>query len=401
MGIIVQKYGGSSVANLDRLKLVSEHIIKEKEKGNQVVVVVSAQGKTTDELIKQEKEITDNANLREHDVLVSTGEQVTIAKLSMLLNDLGHKAISLTGWQIPIITNSDYSNSRVRYINNSTIKEYLDAGNIVIVAGFQGIDENGNITTLGRGGSDTTAVAIAASLNADQCDIYTDVDGVYTSDPRAIQDVKKINNISYNEMIEFSSMGAKVLHNRCVEVAKKYNVKLYVKSTFEKESVGTLVGKTNLEDLTVNGVIKDDYVSQITITGLKNNINQTYQIFKLLAENSINSDLIMQSFEQDTVKDISFTVRMNDLYKTLKILNNNKDKIQCNDILHKENLSKVSIIGVGISNNPNVAAQVLEALTEKNIDMYLISSSESKISILVDIENSAEAMQSIHKKFFN
>lgn len=401
MGIIVQKYGGSSVANLDRLKLVSEHIIKEKEKGNQVVVVVSAQGKTTDELIKQEKEITDNANLREHDVLVSTGEQVTIAKLSMLLNDLGHKAISLTGWQIPIITNSDYSNSRVRYINNSTIKEYLDAGNIVIVAGFQGIDENGNITTLGRGGSDTTAVAIAASLNADQCDIYTDVDGVYTSDPRAIQDVKKINNISYNEMIEFSSMGAKVLHNRCVEVAKKYNVKLFVKSTFEKESVGTLVGKTNLEDLTVNGVIKDDYVSQITITGLKNNINQTYQIFKLLAENSINSDLIMQSFEQDTVKDISFTVRMNDLYKTLKILNNNKDKIQCNDILHKENLSKVSIIGVGISNNPNVAAQVLEALTEKNIDMYLISSSESKISILVDIENSAEAMQSIHKKFFN
>ena len=400
MGIVVQKYGGSSVANLERLKLVADHIVKEKEKGNQIVVVVSAQGKLTDELISQEKEISENANLREHDVLVSTGEQITIAKLSMLLNELGHKAISLTGWQIPIITNSDYSNGRIRYINNDKIKEYLESGNIVIVAGFQGIDENENITTLGRGGSDTTAVALAASLNADECDIYTDVDGVYTSDPRMIENVKKLDNISYNEMIEFSSMGAKVLHNRCVEIAKKYNIKLYVKSTFEKNSLGTLVGKTNIEDMTVNGVIKDDYVSQITITGLENNINQTYQIFKLLAENSINSDLIVQSFESNALIDISFTVRMNDLYKTLKLLRNNKDKIQYNELLNKENLSKVSVIGVGISNNPNVASQILEALTENNIDMYLISSSESKISILVDISNSSLAMKSIHKKFF-
>ena len=401
MGIIVQKYGGSSVANVERLHMVAEHIMQEQKKGNQVVVVVSAQGKTTDNLIEQEKEITSNPRLREHDVLVSTGEQITIAKLAMLLNELNCNAVSLTGWQVPIITNSDYANSRIRYIHNETILEYLSTGNVVIIAGFQGVDECGNITTLGRGGSDTTAVALAASLNAERCDIYTDVDGVYTSDPRFIKNVKKLDSISYNEMIEFSSMGAKVLHNRCVEIAKKYNVALYVKSTFEKESVGTLIGKSNLEDLTVNGVIKDDYVSRITIVGLENNISKTYEVFKLLADNRINSDLIVQSFGENTIKDISFTVRMNDLYKTNKLLENNKQKLGFKQLVHAENLSKVSVIGVGISNNPNVAAQILEALTEKNINMHMISSSESKISILVDIQNANTAMQSIHDKFFN
>lgn len=400
MGIIVQKYGGSSVADLDKLKLVADHVILEINKGNKVVVVVSAQGKTTDRLISEEKEITENANLREHDVLVSVGEQITISKLSMLLNSMNYKAISLTGWQIPIITNSDFSNSRIRYINNDTILEYLNSDNIVIIAGFQGVDENGNITTLGRGGSDTTAVALAASLKADKCDIYTDVDGVFTSDPRAIDDVKKLEHISYNEMIEFASLGAKVLHNRCVEVAKKYHVPLYVKSTFKEESDGTLVGKTNLEDLTVNGVIKDDYISRITIFGLENNVNKTYELFKLLAQNSINIDLIVQSFGENTIKDISFTVRMNDLYKATKILEKNKTKLGYKELVHTENLSKVSVIGVGIANNPIVAAQILEALSEKNINMHMINSSEIKISVLVDIHNSADAMQAIHDKFF-
>ena len=397
MGIIVQKFGGSSVATPDKLKLVAEHIIKEIHNGNQVVVVVSAQGKTTDKLISEEKEIVENAVLREHDVLVSVGEQITIAKLAMLLNSMNYKAISLTGWQVPIVTNSDYSNSRIRYIHSETIKEILDSGNIAIIAGFQGVDENGNITTLGRGGSDTTAVAVAASLNAERCDIYTDVDGVYTSDPRVINNVKRIDAISYNEMIEYASMGAKVLHNRCVEISKKYNVPLYVKSTFEKESIGTFVGKSNLEDLSINGVIKDDYITRITIFNLEN----TYELFKILAENSINSDLIVQSFDESSSKDISFIVRMNDYYKTNKLIENNRDLLKYKKITHTENLSKVSVIGIGITNNPNNAAKIFEVLKEKNINIHMISTSEIKISILVDLHDSNNAMQAIHDKFFN
>ncbi len=401
MGIIVQKFGGSSVANLDRLNLVADHIIKEVENGNKVVVVVSAQGKTTDRLIAEENEITQNANKREHDVLVSTGEQITIAKLAMLLIEKNYKAVSLTGWQIPIITNSEFTNSRIRYINNDTIEEYLNAGNILIVAGFQGIDENGNITTLGRGGSDTTAVALAASLNAERCDIFTDVDGVYTSDPRVIENVKKLDKISYDEMLEMSSMGAKVLHNRCVEIGKKYNVPIYVKSTFEKNSIGTLVSsKNNLEDLEINGVTKDDYISRITIVGLENKIGKTYELFKILSKNLINVDIIIQSFGEHITKDIAFTVKMNDLKKTIKVLEENKNDLGFQEILHSENLSKVSIIGVGIANKPGVAANMFEALYENNINMHMVTTSEIKISVLVDVDKSDLAVQAIHKKFF-
>ena len=257
MGLIVQKFGGSSVANTEKLEMVSSHIRKEVENGNQVVVVVSAQGKTTDRLIAEESEITKNPVKREHDVLVSTGEQITISKLAMLLNQMGQKAVSLTGWQVPIVTNSEHTNSRIRYIENSKIQEYLLAGNVVIVAGFQGIDENGDITTLGRGGSDTTAVALAANLKADRCDIFTDVDGVFTSDPRIVEDVMKLDSISYDEMLELSSMGAKVLHNRCVEIGKKYGVPIYVKSTFEKDGIGTLVAdKEPFEDLVISRCYK-------------------------------------------------------------------------------------------------------------------------------------------------
>ena len=267
MGLIVQKFGGSSVANVEKLEMVAIHIMREKDAGNKVVVVVSAQGKTTDRLISEEAEIIKNpiknrdSFLREHDVLLSTGEQITISKLAMLLKKKGYPAVSLTGWQVPIVTNSEHANGRIRYIENSKIEEYLAADNIVIVAGFQGIDENGDITTLGRGGSDTTAVALAASLNADKCDIFTDVDGVYTSDPRIVDNVLKLNAVSYDEMLELSSMGAKVLHNRCIEIGKKYHVPIYVKSTFEKESIGTLVSnKAPFEDLVISGVTKDDYI---------------------------------------------------------------------------------------------------------------------------------------------
>ena len=402
MGIIVQKFGGSSVANREKLELVSEHIIREVKNGNQVVVVVSAQGKTTDRLIAEEAEITKTPNRREHDVLVSTGEQITISKLAMLLLDKNYKAISLTGWQIPIITNSEFMNSKIRYIHNETIEEYLNAGNIVIVAGFQGIDENSNITTFGRGGSDTTAVALAASLKAERCDIFTDVDGVFTSDPKIVDSVKKLDSISYDEMLEMSSMGAKVLHNRCVEIGKKYNVPIYVKSTFEKNSIGTIVkNNKNLEDLVINGVTKDDYISRITIVGLENKIGKTYNLFKVLSENFINIDIISQTFGEYTTKDIAFTVKMNDLQKTLEVLEENKKNLGIQEILHSENLAKVSIIGVGIANKPGVAANMFEALYENNINMHMISTSEIKISVLVDSDKANLAVNAIHKKFFD
>ena len=401
MGLIVQKFGGSSVATTEKLQLVAEHIKKELQLNNKVVVVVSAQGKTTDRLISEEKEISDKISPREHDVLVSTGEQITTAKLAMVLQKNNIKAVSLAGWQIPIITNSNYSEARIRYIENETINEYLRAGNVVIVAGFQGVDELGNITTFGRGGSDTTAVALAASLNADRCDIFTDVDGVYLADPRIVPDVRKMKEVSYDEMLELSSMGAKVLHNRCVKIGKKYSVPIFVKSTFEKESIGTKISDNkNLEDLVINGVTKDDYISRITIIGLENKIGKTYEIFKLLAEKSINVDVIMQTLGENVAKDLAFTVKMSDLDKTLKVLEDNKENIKAREILHSENLSKVTIVGVGIANKPGVAADMFEALYEKNINIHMITTSEIKISILVNSSESELAVKAIHDKFF-
>lgn len=401
MGLIVQKFGGSSVANNEKLEMVADHIITEVKNGNKVVVVVSAQGKTTDRLISEEMSITKDPVKREHDVLVSTGEQITISKLSILLNKLGQKAVSLTGWQVPIVTNSEHGNSRIRYIENNKIMEYLTAGNVVIVAGFQGIDENGNITTLGRGGSDTTAVALAGALKAERCDIFTDVDGVYTSDPRIVENVIKLESVSYDEMLELSSMGAKVLHNRCVEVGKKYGVPIYVKSTFQKESIGTLVtDKEPFEDLIISGVTKDDYISRITVIGLENKIGRTYQLFKLLSESSVNVDIIVQSFGEHITKDISFTVKMNDLQKTLQILEDNKEVLKLDHFLHCENLSKISVIGVGIANKPGVASDMFEALYENNINMHMITTSEIKISVLVNNNEADMAVRAIHKKFF-
>ena len=346
--------------------------------------------------------ITKNPVKREHDVLVSTGEQITISKLAILMNKLGYKAVSLTGWQVPIITNSEYSNSHIRYICNNKILEYLKADNIVIVAGFQGVDENGNITTFGRGGSDTTAVALAASLHADRCDIYTDVDGVYTADPRIVDNVQKINTISYDEMLELSSMGAKVLHNRCVEIGKKYDVPIYVKSTFEKNSTGTLVTRQeSFEDLVISGVAKDDYISRIMVKGLDNKIGRTYQLFKLLSDNLINVDVIVQSFGEYVNKNIAFTVKMNDLNRTLEILENNKEFLSAEEILHFENLSKISIIGVGITNKPGIASTMFEALYENNINMHMVTTSEIKISVLVNSNEADLAVRAIHNKFFN
>ena len=297
MGIIVQKFGGSSVATTEKLKKVCNHITKEFKKGNDVAVIVSAQGKTTDRLITEEKEITASPSKREHDVLVSTGEQITISKLAMMLNDMGYKAISLTGWQIPIVTDDNFGNAKIKSINSQKILDLFKKGYIVIIAGFQGITENGEITTFGRGGSDTTAVAIAASLNAEKCDIYTDVDGVFTTDPRITDKAKKIDQISYEEMLELSSLGAKVLHNRCVEIGKKYDIPIVVKDTALEESQGTIVKNSeSLENMEISGIAKDDNISRVTVMGLENKIGKTYKVFKLLSEHNINVDTIVQSF---------------------------------------------------------------------------------------------------------
>lgn len=402
MGIIVQKFGGSSVATTEKLKKVCNHIIKEFEKGNNVAVIVSAQGKTTDKLIAEEKEITAFPNKREHDVLVSTGEQITISKLAIMLNDLGYKAISLTGWQIPIVTDDNFGNAKIKTIKAETILDLFDKGYIVIIAGFQGVNENGEITTLGRGGSDTTAVAIAASLNADKCDIYTDVDGVFTTDPRITDKARKIDLISYDEMLELSSLGAKVLHNRCVEIGKKFDISISVKDTGMENSSGTIVenNKKVLENMEISGIAKDDNITRITVMGLENKIGKTYSVFKLLAEHNINVDTIVQSFGENINKNLSFTIKSADLSEALKILNDNLDSLSAKEIIHFDNLSKVSIIGLGMTQRTGIASKMFEALYENNINMHLISTSEIKITVLVNQDEAELAVKAIHDKFF-
>ncbi len=401
MGIIVQKFGGSSVATTEKLKIVCNHITKEFKKGNNVAVIVSAQGKTTDKLISEEKEITSSPNSREHDVLVSTGEQITISKLAIMLNDLGYKAISLTGWQVPIITDSNFGNAKIKSIKNETILNLFKEGYIVIIAGFQGITENGEITTFGRGGSDTTAVAIAASLKADKCDIYTDVDGVFTTDPRIAENVKKIDLISYDEMLELSSLGAKVLHNRCVEIGKKFDIPIVVKETGKENSTGTIVKNSkSLENMEISGIAKDDNITRITVMGLENKIGKTYNIFKLLSEHKINVDTIVQSFGESINKNLSFTIKTADLTETLRILEENKDSLTAKEILHFDNLSKVSIVGIGMTNRTGIASKMFEALYESNINMHLISTSEIKITVLVNQDEADKAVKAIHNKFF-
>ena len=401
MGIIVQKFGGSSVATTEKLKKVCNHITKEFKKGNDVAVIVSAQGKTTDRLITEEKEITASPSKREHDVLVSTGEQITISKLAMMLNDMGYKAISLTGWQIPIVTDDNFGNAKIKSINSQKILDLFKKGYIVIIAGFQGITENGEITTFGRGGSDTTAVAIAASLNAEKCDIYTDVDGVFTTDPRITDKAKKIDEISYEEMLELSSLGAKVLHNRCVEIGKKYNIPIVVKDTALEESQGTIVKKSeSLENMEISGIAKDDNISRVTVMGLEHKIGKTYKVFKLLSEHNINVDTIVQSFGESINKNLSFTIKTAELDEALKILNDNLEYLTAREIVHFDNLSKVSIVGIGMTNRTGIASKMFEALYEKNINMHLISTSEIKITVLVNQDEAEVAVKAIHDKFF-
>lgn len=318
----------------------------------------------------------------------------------MCLEKLGYEAVSYTGWQVPIITNSVFGNARIQEIDTKKICEDLDNDKIVVVAGFQGVDKDLNITTLGRGGSDTTAVALAASLNADRCEIYTDVDGIYSGDPRTVRNVTKIETISYDEMLELASLGAKVLHNRCVEMGKKHNIPIYVKSTFEKDSRGTLVTKKDsMEDLSIRGVAKDDGIIRITLKGKAPKIGRIYRVFSLLADNDINVDMIVQAFGEYIEKDISFTIKEKDLDTAIEVLNENADELDIKEILPVKGYSKVSIVGIGIANNPKVAENLFKVLYENNINMQMISTSEIKISVLVNTTMVENALKAIHKEF--
>ncbi len=399
MGLIVQKFGGSSVANAERIFNVASRIIETYDNGNDVVVVVSAQGDTTDDLIEKAKEINDRASKREMDTLLSAGEQISMSLLAMAIQKLGRPVISLTGWQAGMITDSNYSKARVRKVTGERIRRELDHRNIVIVAGFQGINKYDDITTLGRGGSDTSAVAIAAALGADLCQIFTDVTGVFTCDPRIVKEAKKLDTISYDEMLELASLGANVLHNRSVELAKKFNVNLEVLSSLVKEP-GTIVKEeTNMERMLVRGVARDNNVARISLCNVEDAPGKAFQVFSILAKNKISVDIILQSIGRDNKKDISFTVDADALDAALKVLEENNGIIGAESIVHYDNVSKVSIVGAGMVSNPGVAATMFEALYNAGINIQMISTSEIKISVLIEKEHAEKAVKVIHEKF--
>lgn len=398
MGLTVQKYGGSSVKDAERVMNVANRIVEEYDKGNNVVVAVSAQGDTTDDLIEKAKEINPNASKREMDMLLATGEQISISLLAMAIEKIGRPVISMTGWQAGVRTNSNYGAARIHKIDTERIKNELDKRRIVIVAGFQGINKYDDITTLGRGGSDTSAVALAAALHADVCEIYTDVDGVYTADPRIVKNAKKLDDISYDEMLELASLGANVLHNRSVEMAKKYNVKLAVKSSLNKVE-GTYVKEVSqVEKMLVRGVTRDNDVARIALCEVDDNPGKAFQVFSMLAKKNISVDLIIQSIGKESTKDISFTVSEGDLDSALAVIEEN-NKFGAKEVKCSKDVSKVSIVGAGMVNNSGVASTMFEALYDANINIRMIATSEIKISVLVDRKDAEKAVVAIHDKF--
>ena len=399
MAIIVQKFGGSSVADAKKVMNVASRVVDTYKDGNSVIVVFSAQGDTTDDLIEKAYEINENPSKREMDMLLASGEQISVALLAMAIEKLGYPVISLTGWQAGFLTNSNSGNARIHKVDTERIASEIDKKKIVIVAGFQGVDKYDDITTLGRGGSDTSAVAIAAAIHADKCEIYTDVDGVYTADPRIVKSAKKLDEITYDEMLELASLGANVLHNRSVEMAKKYNVKLEVKSSFEKVP-GTIVKEAvSVEKMLIRGVARDNDVARISLVGLEDKPGIAFRVFSLLAKASINVDVILQSIGRNDKKDISFTVCKDNLSKSIELLEAEKETLNFEQISHVENVSKVSIVGAGMVNNPGVAAKMFEALYDAGINIHMISTSETKVSVLINVEKAEKAVQVIHDKF--
>jgi len=401
MAIIVQKFGGSSVRDSERINNVADIVTSKYKEGNKVVVVVSAQGDTTDDFIEKAQELNPAASKREMDMLLSAGEQISASLLAIAIEKVGCPVVSLLGWQAGINTSSDYGNARIKNIDSSRVKKELDKKNIVIVTGFQGTNKYGDMTTLGRGGSDTSAVAIAATLRADLCQIYTDVDGVYTADPRKIPTAIKLDAISYDEMLELATLGAQVLHNRSVEMAKKYNIELEVLSSLTRKK-GTIVKEdTKLEKMLISGVAKDDDIARISIIGVPDKPGLAFKIFSKLAAKGVNIDIILQSIGRNGTKDISFTVEKNKMDETMTLLGSYAEVIGASDVVSDDDVSKVSIVGAGMETHPGVAAEMFEALFEKNVNIQMISTSEIKISVLINKKDGERAVEAIHNKFFS
>lgn len=400
MSLIVQKFGGSSVANAQRVFNVADIVTKTYAKGNDVIVVVSAQGDTTDDLIAKANEINPNASRREMDMLLTAGEQMSAALLAMAIEKLGYPVVSLLGWQAGFHTSTAYGSARIKRITPERIKKELDKKNIVVVTGFQGINRYDDMTTLGRGGSDTSAVAIAAAMHADLCQIYTDVEGVYTADPRKVKNAKKLDVISYDEMLELASLGAQVLHNRSVEMAKRYGIELEVLSSMTRKP-GTIVKEaTKMEKMLISGVAKDEDVARVSIIGVPDRPGLAFKIFSKLGAKNINVDIIIQSIGRNGTKDISFTVHRSDLQETINILNSYVELIGATSVVYDENVAKVSIVGAGMETHCGTAASMFEALYEADINIHMISTSEIKISVLIDREDADKAVAAIHDRFF-
>ena len=401
MSLIVQKFGGSSVANTERIFNVARIITGTYSQGNSVVVVVSAQGDTTDDLLVKAAEVNEDPSKREMDVLLSTGEQISMALLAMAIEKLGFPVISLTGWQAGFLTDSTHSNAHIRRINQERIQNELAKRNIVVVAGFQGINRYDDITTLGRGGSDTSAVALAAQLHADKCQIFTDVDGVYTADPRIVKGARKLEEITYDEMLEMASLGAQVLHNRSVELAKKYTVDLEVVSSMV-DRPGTKVKEVaKLEKMLVRGVVRDNDVARVSIVGLPDEPGVAFKIFSLLASKKVNVDIILQSIGRENTKDISFTVSRSQKTLAVETLEDILEALGADHIVCDDNVSKISIVGAGMASNPGVAAKMFEALANKHINIQMISTSEIKVSVLIDLDESEKALNAVHDAFIH
>jgi len=397
VALIVKKFGGSSVANAERVFNVANIIAEDYKKGNDVIVVVSAQGDTTDELIEKAKEINpESASKRELDMLLTAGEQISIALLSMAVEKLGFPVISLLGWQAGFETDSNHGIARIKRINSERLKAELSKKNIIIVAGFQGINKYDDLTTLGRGGSDTSAVAIAAALKADRCQIYTDVDGVYSADPRKVRGAKKMDAITYDEMLELATLGAQVLNNRSVEMAKKYNVELEVLSSLENKK-GTIVKeKVKMEKTLVRGVAKDENVTSISIIGLKDSPGVAFKIFNKLSQFKVNVDTILQSVGRDNTKDITFTVSKNQEHEAISAIEALKESLEYKDIFVDNSIAKISIVGAGMESHPGIASKMFEAIYDAGINIRMIATSEIKISVLIDAKYADKAVQAVH-----
>lgn len=397
--LVVKKFGGSSVADKERIFNVARRCVEDYKAGHDVVVVLSAMGDTTDDLLALAESINPNAKKRELDMLLTTGEQVSVALMAMALQALDVPAVSLNAFQVMMYSTSRHGNARFKRVDTKRILHELDSRKIVIVTGFQGVNKYEDITTLGRGGSDTTAVALAAVLYADKCEIYTDVDGVYTADPRVVKNARKLDSITYDEMLELASLGAKVLHNRSVEMAKKYNVELVVRSSLNN-SEGTIVKEASrMEKMLVTGVAADKNTARISAIGVEDRPGVAFRIFDVLAKNNINVDIILQSVGREGTKDISFTVASDDLEDALKVLEANKERLTIQDVTYNEEVAKLSVVGAGMMSNPGVAARMFEALYNSRVNINMISTSEIRITVLVAEKDIDKAMNAVHDGF--